>query len=502
MILIFSIFNAEGKEFFKKNFVDTSYFSNLQIQTITNSTKRLLNIVKIIAKSGANDYLVKVFTITNLWFHIIIYKSYSYVFVSPRLYNVDEALVRYEIDFPSLIKKIDELLQLCTAEKPYFDLDQNQYFCQNTENLLTQFNKYMMKTYSISSYKTKEANKTKSHLRKSFGKYLLVGPGSAGKSSIIAQFISNWDQDKLTNIRPTINKEIHNYNDSLVNHNFNLVDLGGQVQYTELHLSDPTLFTNVHTLIYVIDIQDTKKVDFTKSYLLDIINKISELGEKPYISIFLHKSDPDIQDRINANIQDWIKWIDENIKLNNFDHSYFMTSIKDNTAREAFARTLLFTLPYWFLANTIKDDLIIRSLNSLAPIVSDLKLNNNQEENRLVEKEIFNQSIMFGLAATKIIIKNWINHLINNNIGNKTKIQDEQEVNITFNDQNSCINMEFKCPLLKLRKYDDINRNFSLCEITHGIITGLSQFINLGNVEIMETQIRDKSQLCKFKISL
>ena len=60
--------------------------------------------------------------------------------------------------------------------------------------------------------------------------------------------------------------------------------------------------------------------------------------------------------------------------------------------------------------------------------------------------------------------------------------------------------MQFKCPLLLSGQFNDATKYLAVCEITHGIITGLSQFIGLGSVEMTETQIRNKSSLCKFKI--
>ena len=505
MILVFYILRENGDELLQKFFVEKSHFSDLQIKTIMNSTSRLLNIVKLTSKSE-KDYYTKIFTIINLWFRIVKYRELFYIFITTTTNSSNKNLISFEKVYLKIIKKIDELFLLCTSEHPHFDIDQNQYFLQNTENLLNQFNKHLIKLQSeVNSENQKYySQKINTFFEKSTGKYLIIGPGSAGKSSIIAQFVSNWDQNKLENIRPTINKEILNYNDTLLDHNFNLVDLGGQVQYTELHLKDSNLFKNIHTLIYVIDVQDIKKVDFTKNYLLDITSKLLEQNEKPYISIFLHKFDPEIRFNLYANVQDWIKWIEKNIGNSNLDYSYFLTSIKDESARESFARTLLLTLPYWFLTMTIKEDLIIRSLNSLSPIILELKKQGKLKENKLLEEEIFRQSILFGLTATKIIIKKWITHLMNDKkeielVKSSNEIED---MKINFNKGDSVINMQFKCPLLKMSKYSNLTNYSSICEITHGIITGLAQFINLGSVNMVKTQIRNKTEFCFFSINL
>jgi hypothetical protein len=504
MILVFSLINENGNELFQKFFVEKSYFSEFQFKTIFNSASKLLTIVNLTSKIDKSLYSSRIFTITNLLFHIVKYKTNFYLFITTKSYSSNEDAINYEKDYSNLVKKIDELIAQCTSNKPHFDLIQNNYFIQNTDGLLNQFNKYLNKKYEkiVQNVKRIDNIKVNNYFKKSKGKYLIVGSGSAGKSSIIAQFLSNWDQDKLKNIRPTVNKETHAHKDTLINHNFNLVDLGGQVQYTELHLKDPSLFEDVQTLIYVIDVQDTKKIDFTKNYLLDILGKLKENNERPYLSIFLHKYDPEIQSNLNYNLKEWIDWIDENIEDMDLEYSYYLTSIKDDSAREAFARTLLLTLPYWFLASTIKADLIIRSLNSLAPLFSEVKDSDMNNSDDIIRNEIFNQSILFGFAATKIIIEKWINHLINEESPISIEQENVQDIDIRFDNEKSLILMQFKCPLLTNSSYQEAIKYEGVCEITHGIITGLSRFIGLGNVELIQTQIRNKTEFCKCRISI
>lgn len=507
MILIFYILDKNKNELFKKFFVEKSYFSNLQIKTIMNTTSRLVNIVNLISKGEKVSYYSRMFTIANLWFHIIKYHHYFYVIVTPTMFIRNQKPFNMEKEYSDLIKQIEDSISQFTSRNPHFDLKQNQYFSKNVERLLNQFNIYFVKRYNKEvKYEEDKINKIskKKYIHDSKGKYLIVGPASAGKSSIIAQFFSNWSQEKLQNIRPTINKEINTFKDSLLNHSFNLVDLGGQVQYVEMHLRDPNLFLNINTLIYVIDIQDQQKMDFTKQYLLDIVEILKSTNEKPFISIFLHKFDPGLYDDMYNKVQHWIEWIDNKLGNIGLDYSYYITSIKDDSAREALARTLILTLPTWFLASSIKEDLIIRSINSLSPIIKDLDENLNNENNEMINKELFQQSTLFGFAATKIIINKWMNYLLN-----KQSISSSQDISNTiedlvlrFNDKDSQLEIEFKCPLLLNDSYNNITNFTNVCEITHGIITGLSQFIGLGSVDMNKTQIRNKSKSCLFKIQI
>jgi GTPase SAR1 family protein len=503
MILMFSLLNENGNEIYQKFYVEKSYFSDFQLKTIFNSAPKLLTIVNLTSKIDKSSYSSRIFTITNLLFRIIKFKSIFYLFITQKLFS-NEISKDIENSYSNLIKQIDELMILCTSNKPHFDLIQNNYFIQNTDGLLSQFNKYLIKSKEkiMQNIDSRNEKKVNNYYKKTKGKYLIVGTGNAGKSSILAQFLSNWDENELKNIRPTVNKEIHAHKDTLINHNFNLVDLGGQVQYTELHLKDPSIFRDVLTLIYVIDIQDTQKIDFTKAYLIDILKKLKDNGERPYVAIFLHKYDPEIQDNLNQKIKDWVNWIEITIKEFDLDYSYYLTSIKNESARESFARTLLFTLPYWFLATTIKEDLIIRSLNSLAPIFSELSNKKISDSDNIIRNELFNQSILFGFATTKIIIEKWINHLIRGITLVSSEQEKYKEVDIKFDNESAIILMQLKCPLLNNSEYEKVSEYDGVCEITHGIITGLSQFVGLGNVELKQTQIRNKTEFCKFTISI
>ena len=504
MILLFSILNESKIELFQKFFVEKSYFSDLQVKTIINSTPKLLNIVDLISKTEKSIYSSRYFTLTNLWLHIIKFKSFFYIFVTTTFYVFNHKPLNFENEYSTLIRQVDELINQCTSKNPHFDLTQNNYFNINTESLLIQFNKYFISHYSKIKAQQQPIDEIQINpaVKRKIGKYLFVCSASACKISIISQFFLNWDDNQLKNIRPTINKQINNFKDDLLNHNFNLIDLGGQVQYTEMHLNDPNLFTDVNNLIYVIDVQDVKKVEFTKNYLLNLVEKLKNTDEKPFVAIFFHKFDPEIQNQLNENVQNWIEWIDKNLVSYNLDYTYYFTSIKDNSAREALARTLLLTLPYWFLTLTIKEDLIIRSLNSLTPIVTELTKLTHKEDIDNLNKELFQQSVLFGFATTKIIIQKWINHLLNKNLNetNQDKLTIRKDMNIEFDKDSNIIDMRFKCPLLNNQNYVDLVKYPNICEITHGIITGLSQFIGLGKVEISETQIRNTSEFCKFFI--
>ena len=281
MILVFTIFNKIGNVIFQQFYSEENYFSELQLALIKESRSNLLdidngNIAEFAFNTDKGGYRSRIFNINNLWFNFIKFNDFRFMVVLPTLNSLNNKDHAIEKDFVTLIEKVTELIILCSSNEPHFELNQNMYFMKKIENLLSNFSNYLINSLSklTTEFNRKSNFNIKSYFKNSFGKYLIMGSGSAGKSSIINQFISNWDQEAIEKIKPTINKEIHNFKDNYISHNFNLIDLGGQVQYTKFHLMDSSLFSEIHTLIFVIDIQNNTNSEFIKDYLIEIINKL------------------------------------------------------------------------------------------------------------------------------------------------------------------------------------------------------------------------------------
>jgi hypothetical protein len=59
VIILFSILNEKYSEIFQKYFIEKSFFSEVQINMIMDSTPILLNIVKMSSKNETSNYLTK-----------------------------------------------------------------------------------------------------------------------------------------------------------------------------------------------------------------------------------------------------------------------------------------------------------------------------------------------------------------------------------------------------------------------------------------------------------
>lgn len=507
MILKFLLLNNEKNLVFQRNFVEKEFFSEFQLKTIEETYSKLLNIVEILSKNPKNENLTKKrFTITNLWLTIYKSKKYYFIFITPALYFQNKLPLDLESEFNHLIEQIDLLVNHCSMNEPNFDLSLNKYFERTVLGFIKDFNLAEITKYETIKFNISKAleSSLEARFKKSLNKkYLILGVGAVGKTSIISQFFDNWNLEQLQNIKPTIFKTINNVSDTYVEHNFTMIDLGGQEIYLQQHLSDNNLFKNLNTIIFVIDLQNEKKKISTQKYFQEVLNILHENNEKPFISVFLHKFDPELHLDLDQNIHFWFNWLDQSFNKFSLPFSYYLTSILDNSAREALARTLLLTIPNWFLALIIKKDLIYRSFNSLIPILSDIEKQFPTVTNDYVRSELFNSSVIFGQSITKIILQNWIAHLMKDetysiNFGDIKSV--ETEIKIEFNEEAGLTELKFKCPLLE-KKIDPLyTSNKDICSITHGLLTGLCQFTGLGKITIVETQIRNNSEFCSFTI--
>ena len=126
-------------------------------------------------------------------------------------------------------------------------------------------------TYNFSNLKDSKANK-----------YLILGAGRAGKSSIYYQFMENWSETRLKNIKPTVDKWISKVEDDLTADSFLIYDLGGQKSYIDRHLQDQKLFRYVRCITFVVDIQDSSNTEVVKNYFNSVLEKVRNANENPF----------------------------------------------------------------------------------------------------------------------------------------------------------------------------------------------------------------------------
>lgn len=129
-------------------------------------------------------------------------------------------------------------------------------------------------------------------------KIVLVGLDNAGKTSILLSLQGNSNLLSFLTLKPTQGVNIQNIRDRGTS--FNLWDLGGQEQYRRDYVEDlERYFNDVNKIIFVIDVQDTKRYEIALDYLKMMVSHIVNNEIQADISIFLHKFDPDLEKNPN-----------------------------------------------------------------------------------------------------------------------------------------------------------------------------------------------------------
>ncbi|UJG44741.1 MAG: hypothetical protein K9W46_06050 [Candidatus Heimdallarchaeum endolithica] len=154
------------------------------------------------------------------------------------------------------------------------------------------------------------------------GKIIFSGLSQAGKTSIVYVLKSIVEP-------PTVTTGVKQDFIKFAGHNIQISDMGGQKRFQEIYLAAPDLyFERTKLVFYVIDIQNKEKTDDSLEYLQRLLAIYRYLQEKPFISIFLHKFDPDLSYDLKYDIPP-IKEKIENIFSHyvEFQHNFFYTSI-------------------------------------------------------------------------------------------------------------------------------------------------------------------------------
>jgi hypothetical protein len=130
-------------------------------------------------------------------------------------------------------------------------------------------------------------------------KIIFAGLDQAGKTSIYQKTIAGIDPSQLKNLRPTRGVERHSTD--FIDIESNIWDLGGQESYREKYLKNPQTFNETKALIFVLDVQDTKRYQEAYDYFLSIVKIIQNIKPQPRAYIFFHKCDPEIVKKIRAD---------------------------------------------------------------------------------------------------------------------------------------------------------------------------------------------------------
>ncbi len=176
-------------------------------------------------------------------------------------------------------------------------------------------------------------------------KFLFIGLGNAGKTSILRTLDNNFE--KIPTLTPTAGVAYNTF--KVMGFTIAAWDLGGQSKYRKKYLQDnERYFQETSAIFYVIDTQ--AKDEFKEA--LDFLASIREVfkGQKqediPF-SVLFHKFDPHIRGKENG-IENDIAILKESVDkiLGKMPHTYFETSIYEaHSIYRAFSETVLTYVP-------------------------------------------------------------------------------------------------------------------------------------------------------------
>ncbi|MHA1368697.1 MAG: ADP-ribosylation factor-like protein [Promethearchaeota archaeon] len=161
-------------------------------------------------------------------------------------------------------------------------------------------------------------------------KIMFLGLDNAGKTAIISVMSGKTNLAAISRLRPT--KRVKREKITTKDFEIYIWDMGGQKEYRNTYLDEKNLemfFLRVDMIVYVIDMQDPARYDESLSYLKGILETLEYLKEDPYILFFLHKSDPDIinEPEFQINMAALKEKLGNLLKPYKFEYNAYPTSI-------------------------------------------------------------------------------------------------------------------------------------------------------------------------------
>jgi len=201
------------------------------------------------------------------------------------------------------------------------------------------------------------------YLKKSKQKIIVLGLNNAGKTSMLESLKGKTKFGDITNLPPTKGVEIQKV--EVENFNLMIWDFGGQEFHRQDYLKNPEeYFLHIDLIIYVIDIQDSERYDESLEYFEKILEIIRYFKENPYVLVLLHKSDPDIRQSVDFQINNEMisEIISTSLSERNFNFELIQSSIYNFYANEPeFAKSFKQFFGPDKIANTVEEQVSLLS---------------------------------------------------------------------------------------------------------------------------------------------
>lgn len=157
-------------------------------------------------------------------------------------------------------------------------------------------------------------------------KVVFLGLSNVGKSTILS--ILGKRYSLISNLQPT--KAVERQTTEIFGYNVISWDLPGQSRLREeLVLKESSsALKDANILIFVFDVQETEQIGSAIDFMNQVLRKVeSETRELPYIGVFIHKMDPDIQKKIPISIN--VKKIQDAVNdiAAGYQVDFFLTSM-------------------------------------------------------------------------------------------------------------------------------------------------------------------------------
>ena len=162
-----------------------------------------------------------------------------------------------------------------------------------------------------------------------FIKVIVSGLDNAGKTSVLTALNKKYDfQKEITALSPTIRVEYQAT--EFLKNRIVFWDMGGQEKYRKLYQEKQELyFADTDLLIYIIDIQDTQRIEISLTYLDAILQNFKKNKMDVPLIISFHKFDPEFNR--NERMIEEIESLREHLlkKYPSFKILFQLTSIYD-----------------------------------------------------------------------------------------------------------------------------------------------------------------------------
>ncbi|MHA1730678.1 MAG: ADP-ribosylation factor-like protein [Promethearchaeota archaeon] len=170
--------------------------------------------------------------------------------------------------------------------------------------------------------------KRKVYKAKKETKVIVLGLNNAGKTAILSALGGKFGISDLKKLKPT--KRIERRKIVTKDLIIHIWDFGGQADYRKAYLKEPEkMFVGSSLIIYVIDMQDPEHYNESFEYFSQILEELNFLGEAPYALVFLHKSDPDVVEDpdFQLNLEYCKGRVVDIMREANLDYDVYVTSI-------------------------------------------------------------------------------------------------------------------------------------------------------------------------------